>query len=271
MNEQLRSRLRALAERMFDVREQVAALQESKNRKPQEIAACTDGVAAVVAEYREILAGVPEAERADVERRTGRAVLELRQDTSWLPSPDRGRPVPLATDREWTVASDTPSTPASTVASEVAPRVARPASRRGSTGPRVGGEIDAWCGPCKDLRSHTIVAMVGTEPKQVICQSCGARHNFRLTPARTGKPEAPSPKKKQTKGEIEARRNEEARTALQKELTEATDVRPFDQKGRYRVGQIIEHPSFGRGKVEHVVRGSLLVRFRVGLRSFTLY
>jgi len=136
----------------------------------------------------------------------------------------------------------------------------------------VGSEIDAWCGPCKGLRTHTIVAMVSGEPKQVICQSCNGKHNFRLEPARRGKrAAAPKKKKNLTRGEMEARKNEEARTALQKELTEATDVRPFSERGRYRAGQIIEHPSYGRGKVEHVTRGSILVRFRTGLRPLTTY
>ena len=32
--------------------------------------------------------------------------------------------------------------------------------------------------------THSIVAMVGDEPKQVLCQVCGSRHTYRTTPAR---------------------------------------------------------------------------------------
>jgi RNase P/RNase MRP subunit POP5 len=41
-------------------------------------------------------------------------------------------------------------------------------------------------------------------------------------------------------------------------------VRSFDPKARYRAGEILSHPEFGRGKVETVLRSSLLVRFSVG-------
>jgi len=46
----------------------------------------------------------------------------------------------------------------------------------------------------------------------------------------------------------------------------------FDPKERYKTGEIIDHPEHGRGKIENVLRSSLLVRFgRVGLRPLTLY
>src|SRR5207237_6928851 len=51
---------------------------------------------------------------------------------------------------------------------------------------RVGGDVEAWCSPCGGLTEHSIVAMVGDEPKQVVCQSCGGRHGYRTTPARKG-------------------------------------------------------------------------------------
>ena len=58
--------------------------------------------------------------------------------------------------------------------------------------------------------------------------------------------------------------------ALQKELPEALEPRPFDPKGRYKAGEIIAHPEHGRGKIENVLRGSLLVRFLEGLRPLNL-
>jgi hypothetical protein len=266
LDKEQRARLRKLSDRIIDAREMVSELEEVKDLTPRDAAACHEEVAAIVAEYRAILDQIPAEERDEVERRSGRAVVDLRQYAACLPEPARGSPVPLATDTRWTVPSAVPATTAPAAASHVA-QPSPPAP----TGPQVGREIEAWCGPCKGLRTHTIVAMVGGEPKQVICQSCKAKHNFRLTPARRAKSVAASQKKKLTQGEIEARKNEEARTALQKELTEATDVRPFSERGRYRAGQIIEHPTYGRGKVEHVTRGSILVRFRSGLRPLTTY
>ncbi len=48
------------------------------------------------------------------------------------------------------------------------------------------------------------------------------------------------------------------------ELNAATDARTFDPKERYKPGEIIYHPEFGRGKVETVLRASMLVRFAQG-------
>ena len=55
---------------------------------------------------------------------------------------------------------------------------------------KVGGDIEAWCTPCGGLTEHSIVAMVGDEPKQVVCQSCNGRHGYRTAPAR--KADAPA-------------------------------------------------------------------------------
>jgi hypothetical protein len=67
----------------------------------------------------------------------------------------------------------------------------------------------------------------------------------------------------------EARRLEERR-ALIRELDAVAEPRRFDPRGRYKVGEIILHPEHGKGKIENVLRGSLLVRFREGLRPVNL-
>jgi hypothetical protein len=48
----------------------------------------------------------------------------------------------------------------------------------------------AWCGKCGESTTHSIVAMVGTEPKQILCQVCGSRHAYRTGPARQRPPRA---------------------------------------------------------------------------------
>ena len=54
-------------------------------------------------------------------------------------------------------------------------------------------------------------------------------------------------------------------------MNAATEVKSFDPKQRYRVGDIISHPEYGRGKIESVLRSSLLVRFAIGgLKSLML-
>ena len=227
---------------------------------------CHEALDGVVAEYHALLETAPQEERDTIERRYGRQVIDLRRDAAWLPQRSRGDAVPLATGSQWRTAWDTPLPPTKDL-TELPP----PPPRVTPTGPRVGGEIEAWCGACKTVRMHTVVAMVGDEPKQVICHSCDAKHGFRLTPAR-GKKTTPTKrmKGKLTSDEKKRLAEEAQRAAFQKELTEAQDVRPFTRRTRYKAGQIIEHPEHGRGKIESVVKGSLLVRFRTGLRPITL-
>jgi hypothetical protein len=145
-----------------------------------------------------------------------------------------------------------------------------------SSAPRVGGEIDAWCGPCDGMTTHKIVAMVGSEPKQVVCDACGARHGYRTSPARKSAETTPAPTARQaTPQEQEAVRKAEAKAeelrALSREVASAKEVKNFDPKERYRPGDIISHLEYGRGKVETVLRSSLLVRFpNGGLKSLLL-
>ena len=146
----------------------------------------------------------------------------------------------------------------------------------------VGGEVEAWCGKCKDLREHRIVAMVGPDPKQVVCGMCGSRHNFRTdVPARRrnaaaetentenyAEPYAMAAPRRAADREAELYR--ENKRKLQVELAAVENPRVFDPKQRYKAGEVIQHPELGRGKVESVLRSSMLVRFFEGLRPVNL-
>src|SRR2546422_898504 len=48
-----------------------------------------------------------------------------------------------------------------------------------ATALRVGGDIDAWCTRCKMNLGHTILALVGTRPARVRCNTCHGEHNYR--------------------------------------------------------------------------------------------
>lgn len=133
----------------------------------------------------------------------------------------------------------------------------------------VGTEIESWCGKCKEMRTHSIVAMVGDQPKQVICQTCGSKHNHRSEPPARNQVTAAAPAGP-TLTPRERSRREELRRDLQRELNASIEARPFDPKGEYARGEIISHPQFGRGKVENVLKGSILVRFLEGLRPLDL-
>jgi hypothetical protein len=135
---------------------------------------------------------------------------------------------------------------------------------------KVGGEVEAWCGPCKGIHDHVVVAIVDGKPRDVECRSCGSRHKYRLDAARASG-DAPKPsggaRSKPSPQEMERRKRQEQQVAFDRELSEATDVKPFERFGRYKSGQIIDHPELGRGKVESTLRGAILVRFRTGLKS----
>jgi hypothetical protein len=62
----------------------------------------------------------------------------------------------------------------------------------------------------------------------------------------------------------------EERNAFITELRNAPNVKSFSPKDRYKVGEIIEHPEHGRGKIENTLPRSLLVRFPTGLRPVKL-
>lgn len=272
MDEGVTARLNELSQKLADASFLVGGVLESETA-PQihEVDACHDAVAEVTALYGELLAATPPAERETLERTHGRRVTDLRRLASRLPQKSTGRSArPAAPSAlgfpDYHLRVDPvldkrrQSRDAETAAPERGPLPDR--------GHRVGGWVEAWCGPCGGLREHTIVAMVGGEPKQVICESCGARHGYRTTPARSRqRAAAPEHKGKAVRGQADALRREEARTALQKELADASEVRPFQPRQRYKAGEIIEHAQFGRGKIENVLKGSLLVRFRDGLKS----
>ena len=265
MDEALRTKLNDLTERVIDAMQVVTALLEAEVKPPQEVDEIVATIETLGAEYQRLVAQVPEIEHPRIERNWGRRVTDLRRLASKLPQKAPGTAAAEAADAGipflTTARFDyTPNSPPPRKVGDV----------RRSDGPSAGGDVEAWCGPCGGLRYHTIVAMVDGKPKSVICQSCGNKHGYRTTPARAkserGAASAPAAQRASV-ADPETRRREQARAALQKELSAATDVRVFSKRERYRVGEIIEHPQHGRGKIENVLKGSMLVRFRDGLKS----
>jgi hypothetical protein len=256
--------LAQLNDEIRDVALQVHQAEEHKEERDV-VAAAHAGVERLSRRYRELLQSLSPGEQMRTERVLGRRVVDLKRMASVLPK------VPAAT---------TESTP-DRAAGGGAPGERRITgvswtSERGTPAarPGVGSDVESWCGRCGETTTHSIVAMVGTEPKQVLCQVCGSRHTHRTGPARkavasaaaTGevddRPRAQDPEAKRKAAELRA---------LGEEVAAAQTVRFFDPKERYKAGEIIAHPEFGRGKIENVLRSSLLVRFPIGgLKSLML-
>jgi hypothetical protein len=218
--------------------------------------------------YRDLCTTGSQAERDAIERTLGRRVTDLRRLASTLP-------------RIGAIASEHTGDQASAAPSEVEQRRITGVSWRSNESLasglppalRVGGEVEAWCGPCDGLTTHQIVAMIGDTPKQVVCEACNARHGYRTTPARKSTSEPAGTTHGSHDAELARRAEQKAEElrALGRELAESTQVRVFDPRDRYRVGEVLSHPEFGRGKVETVLRSSLLVRFPTGgLKSLML-
>jgi hypothetical protein len=213
-------------------------------------------------DYRALCTSVPEGERMSIERKLGRRVTDLRRLASLLPRIGGIATGPTG-DRHGSGPSEVEERRITGVSWRSDRRVGVPAA--GAF--HVGGDVDAWCGPCDGLTTHNIVAMVGTEPKQVVCQACGNRHNFRTTPARkasASEDSAVTASPQETEVARRAEQKAEELRALGRELAEVGDVRTFNPRERYKVGEVIWHPEFGRGKVETVLRSSMLVRFASG-------
>jgi hypothetical protein len=219
--------------------------------------------------YQALEITLSEMDRMKLDRNFGRKVRDLRRLATLLP-------------RIGTISASTPDRRAGV--SEVGERMITGVSWRHSgavitarKGATVGDDIDAWCGVCKESTTHSIVAMVDADPKQVVCGVCKARHTYRTGPARAPAAEAAKNTMASHDRAITQRAEERDRVEKAKKqaandaIYAATDVIDFDPKRRYKVGEVLHHPDHGRGKIETVLRSSLLVRFAgSGLKSVML-
>jgi hypothetical protein len=255
--------LEELSNEVRDVALQVHQAEERKDERDV-VAAAHAGVERLSSRYRQLLQSLSPGDQMRAERALGRRVVDIKRLASLLPK------VP---------AMSTESTP-DRVAGGGAPGERRitgvswshdrraPAAR-----PGVGGDVESWCGRCGATTTHSIVAMVGQDAKQVLCQVCGSRHAHRVGPTRQAKASSPGAESedKPRAADPEAKRRAAELRALGEEVAAATQVRIFDPKQRYKTGEIIVHAEFGRGKIENVLRSSLLVRFPIGgLKSLML-
>ena len=139
------------------------------------VAAAHAGIESLSRRYRELLQSLTPGEQLRAERALGRRVVDLKRLASLLPkipaasvesTPDRAAGGGAPENRRITGVSWSHDRRAP----------ARQAGRR-----RRRGVVVRRCG---EATTHNIVAMVGSEPKQVLCQVCGSRHTHRTGPAR---------------------------------------------------------------------------------------
>jgi len=126
--------------------------------------------------------------------------------------------------------------------------------------PRVGQELSAYCGKCKDERTHIVAAMDGEIVRRVTCSMCASTHNYKVKPAaaETSASGDPAPAKRRTG----SRRAKEANAFS---IDPKRPVKSYDMNNIFAAGDVINHPKFGLGAVETALPPNKIeVRFQEG-------
>ena len=105
---------------------------------------------------------------------------------------------------------------------------------------KAGENIASYCTKCKLNLDHAIVAVTGETIVKVKCKTCGSVHKFK-DPADVKKPRT-------VKKKVDAVKT--AETLWETSLSETKGKeRVYDMSGKYRVGDIVLHNTFGKGIV----------------------
>ena len=114
---------------------------------------------------------------------------------------------------------------------------------------RPGDDTDTYCGRCKAERAHHVVALnADGAPATVICRTCGGQHRFRE-------------KKETSAGTPAGSTRAPRKSAPPARETPTAPPRPYSPKEVHSEGEWVEHPKFGRGRVEQAREGKIEVRF----------
>jgi hypothetical protein len=116
-----------------------------------------------------------------------------------------------------------------------------------------GDNISSYCTKCKLSPDHVVVAMDGDTIAKVKCKTCGSLHKFR-DPADVKKPRTLKKKEDAVKT---------AETLWESCLSEARGKeRVYDMTGRYRIGDVVLHSTFGKGVVRKLYMNKCDVLFK---------
>lgn len=129
-----------------------------------------------------------------------------------------------------------------------------------------GETVESQCTRCKALLNHTIVAMVGDQVVRVKCNTCGSEHNHR--PVKVPKP----PRAAQVKSPAapkasRAKAPAPSQEAVWEELIGPHDpdlAVPYSMEGKFKVNDLLSHPTFGIGLIAVATPGKIEVVFKTG-------
>jgi hypothetical protein len=127
--------------------------------------------------------------------------------------------------------------------------------------PRVASEIAAYCGKCKEERTHIVAAMDGDIVRKVTCSMCGGTHNYKQK-APTSAAEPAAAAEGVTKKRAGSRRSKDEPTFT---IDPKRPVKSYDMNTNFSAGDVINHPKFGLGAVEtSLPPNKIEVRFMEG-------
>ncbi len=113
--------------------------------------------------------------------------------------------------------------------------------------PQLGGDVDAYCGKCKETREHVIAALNtkgGIE--RVQCRTCQSNHLYRERQPRVASARGTTRTSK--KDSLPA-------------LNDSGPLRAYSMQGKFAAGDRVEHSKFGLGVVIEVRAGKIDVKF----------
>ena len=107
----------------------------------------------------------------------------------------------------------------------------------------VGGYADAYCGKCKEVTSHIVLAKIGAKPTRVECRTCHAMHAYKASATAT---RTSTGKTRSTSRAAEPKPEEAWAAAMRSGRGEPIKYEPA---GHYVAGNRLRHASFGEGVV----------------------
>ena len=113
------------------------------------------------------------------------------------------------------------------------------------------------------MLAHTIEAMVGVKPARVSCNTCRSQHTYKANPPGEGSSRVPK-----QPGVARAPRKAANRYQALLKAGEAAGSKNYLPTQKYEAGDVLEHPTFGRGVATAVKDGAKIeVLFEGGAKT----
>ncbi len=127
---------------------------------------------------------------------------------------------------------------------------------------KAGGEVDAFCVKCDLTLAHTVHAVVSGKPVKVECNTCHAVHRYRAPAGAAGAVARTTPKKGREPREKRVVTSFDDLLAARK----GAPI-PYSPRHAFAEGDVVEHPTFGRGFVSGVRSDKVEVTFRSDVKT----